>query len=154
MSVSRRHFLRLGGVAALAVGISTQLTGVVFGQQAAAAGNVNDPPRGPFARPDRFGLAAYSPHVNETFAARHGAGGPVTLKLIRAEGRGPKDARADAECFSLVFRGSHTSPLPQDVYALRHPAIGEVSLLLVPVVSKDGRARYYEAVINRRLPAG
>lgn len=50
------------------------------------------------------------------------------------------------ESFSLIFHGTENSLLAQNVYTLRHPQLGEFSLLLVPRHA-DGHS--YEAVINR-----
>ncbi len=39
--------------------------------------------------------------------------------------------------FSIVYRVAGGHKLPQDVYAVRHPRLGQTPQLLVPVFSKD-----------------
>ena len=161
MSLPRRRFLRVGSMFALAVGIPTKLAGVAFGRQADAPHSLPNAgpaggPRGEFGAGSYLQHSTFSSHVNTTFGVRSASAAP--LLLIRADDRrpakGPGSAEAGgAECFSLVFRGSTSTPLQQGVYTLRHGALDDVQLLLAPVVSKDARARYYEAIINRRLPS-
>lgn len=51
------------------------------------------------------------------------------------------------QCFSLVLRTVGSPRLQQDVYGLHNAALGQLTLLLVPMIS-DGDAHFYEAVIN------
>ncbi len=52
------------------------------------------------------------------------------------------------DMFSLVFRGARDRPLEQKIYRLRHAALGDGELFLVPIgVDADGRR--YEAGFNR-----
>jgi len=80
----------------------------------------------------------------------------VRLELFKAELRTPtaadfrfKSKDMDNEKFSLIFRGSHKSPLNQDSYVVAHARTGRFFLFLAPVVGRDTTRRYYEAVFNR-----
>ena len=61
-------------------------------------------------------------------------------------------ANARQEQFSLMFRGSGERILPQQIYSMKHEAIGDLDLFLVPV-GRDERGVTYEAVFNRILKA-
>lgn len=162
MSLSRRRFLRAGSMFALAAGIPMGFASTVFGQQDETPRKILSPQplKAPQTEPDPgyyFQYATFVPYVNTQFQARTESGRLVPLTLIEAEDRrpatGPESAEAGgAERFSLVFRGSRSTPLQQDVYPLSNDALGEFTLFIVPIISKDTKARYYEAIINRRRP--
>ena len=72
----------------------------------------------------------------------------VELKLIELrEGR----STPRQEQFALLFRGPLTTPLGQGLWHIRHDALGQFDLFLVPV-DRDAEGFYYEAVFNRLLP--
>lgn len=49
--------------------------------------------------------------------------------------------------FSLLFRNTAAFLFPQQIYAMRHPRIGEVGIFLVPIAQE--RAGFlYQAVFN------
>jgi len=56
------------------------------------------------------------------------------------------------EQFSLCFRGSRDKIYPQRIYAMKHDAIGDFELFLVPI-GRDESGTFYEAVFNRRIQA-
>lgn len=64
-------------------------------------------------------------------------GGAQAADAARAAGR--------REPFSLVFRGPVEPVLPQRIYRLEHPELGELELFLVPV-AQDADGTRYEAV--------
>jgi hypothetical protein len=49
--------------------------------------------------------------------------------------------------FSLIFIGGGRQVLPQKLYELSHPIMGQVTLFLVPV-GKDERGIQYQALFN------
>jgi hypothetical protein len=51
------------------------------------------------------------------------------------------------QTFSAVFRGPAERMMPQHIYHLRHPSLGELELFLVPV-GKQGQSILYEVVFN------
>ena len=70
----------------------------------------------------------------------------IPIKLIEVVDLGSKGPR---EVFSLTFHGDSASPLQQQTYMIEHDKLGMFSMLIVPIMSKDKSARYYEAVVNR-----
>jgi hypothetical protein len=54
------------------------------------------------------------------------------------------------EQFSLRFRGDRNQVFPQRIYPMKHEAIGEFDLFLVPV-GRDDSGTFYEAVFNRLI---
>ncbi|MGA8428978.1 MAG: hypothetical protein WB729_04105 [Candidatus Sulfotelmatobacter sp.] len=54
------------------------------------------------------------------------------------------------EQFSLHFRGDCNQIFPQRIYPIRHDAIGDFDLFLVPV-GRDETGTLYEAVFHRMI---
>jgi hypothetical protein len=54
------------------------------------------------------------------------------------------------EQFSLRFRGDREQIFPQRMYAMKHEAIGDFELFLVPI-GRDDTGTFYEAVFNRLI---
>ena len=72
-----------------------------------------------------------------------GALTPVVLKKC--------DTRTDTplqECFSLIFVAREDTPPVQMMRPLKHPALGELNIFLVPV-NRDTTGLHFEAVFNR-----
>jgi len=73
---------------------------------------------------------------------------PLELTLETVEplslNGGPKGMRPP---FSLMFRCPDQRVLPQRQYRLDHPAIGEVSIFIVPI-GRDETGVRYEAIFN------
>lgn len=90
-------------------------------------------------------LAHFAGCLNETFVASL-QDGTVDFTLVEAR---PIPARGAVarEPFSLLFLNRAPVLFPQQVYAMRHPRLGEVGIFLVPVAqNRDGFI--YEAVFN------
>lgn len=171
MALSRRKFLKAGTFISLAAAIPLSITGVAFGQDRAGRATA---PTTDFPLPQEsyqdpviyFRKSTFSPYLNTPFMIRRNAptatqnrrsaapGMEVTLINVAdagtAEGR-RSDAEVGKECFSLIFRASGKEALKQNTYSIEHGALGKFSLFLTPA-GTDTRGRYYEAVINHRLP--
>lgn len=91
-------------------------------------------------------LQHFSGRVNEMFLAVLDAG-EVPFQLIEARVLPTHSAAVPRAPFSLLFRNTSSSPLPQQIYRLRHAAIGEVEVFLVPV-GREGDGFLYQAVFN------
>lgn len=63
---------------------------------------------------------------------------PLPARFAPEGGRGP---------FSLMFIAVEMTILPQKLYRLRHKAMGELEIFLVPV-GKDERGVTYQATFN------
>lgn len=142
MSTSRRSFLKNGTLVALAAGVPLGLAEKVV-------------PRNAIATPAAgLGLtqAGFEAQLNTKFLINEGSA-KVEVKLVEVTGlRSLKVIAREKEGFSLLFRGSQATNLKQQTYLIEHPKLGLFSFLIVPVMSKDESARYYEAVINRLYP--
>ncbi len=143
MSTSRRGFLKQGTLVALAAGLpfglaSSVSAGTIFGETGVP------PPAG-------LGLtkAAFASQLNTQFLITE-SNRKVALKLVEVgELNSNKPASEGKESFSLVFRGTHATPLGQETYRIEHERLGKFSFFIVPILSKNQPALYYEAVINR-----
>ena len=66
-----------------------------------------------------------------------------TVEPLKQKG-GPKGMRPP---FSLLFRCQDQRVLPQRQYRFEHPAMGEVSIFIVPI-GRDESGVQYEALFN------
>lgn len=84
--------------------------------------------------------------VNETFTA---ALNDMEVEFVLVEAR-PLPTKIDNAMrapFSLLFRNTAAFLFPQQIYAMRHPRIGEAGIFLVPIAQE--RAGFlYQAVFN------
>jgi hypothetical protein len=137
MDTSRRGFLRKGTVGAFGAAVSLGLTDKAVGHG---------------------GLSSTAPRLSLDKAAFRGqlktmffiGVSKVPINLIDVVDLGSKRTNnGPREAFSLTFHGDHSSPLEQQTYMIEHEKLGMFSLFIVPIVSRDKSARYYEAVINR-----
>ncbi|MFC5569288.1 DUF6916 family protein [Lysobacter yangpyeongensis] len=95
---------------------------------------------------DLLTLDHFAGCVNETFAAALNEG-EVSFVLVEARGL-PAGAMMGARApFSLLFRNASSFLFPQQTYRMRHPAIGEVGIFLVPV-AREREGFLYQAVFN------
>jgi len=134
---SRRNFLKRGTFGAIAAGFSLGLGDSLTRVSASSVS------------PLGLNRAAFASQLRTTFLIRQGSR-KVPLKLIEVVDIGSKrTARGVREAFALVLRGSDTTPLEQETYTIEHENLGMFSFLVVPVVSRDKSARYYEININR-----
>jgi len=104
-----------------------------------------------------FGLAAFERNLNTTFEVFPESTSKVTLKLVEAQASRPRtsnrasrSAETDGnEKFSLIFKGPRAQLLAQNTYRFRHAQLGELSLFIVPVFSRNRRHYVYQAIFNR-----
>jgi len=85
--------------------------------------------------------SAFRERQGETFELVPAAAGTAELRLDEVNGLGP-------DSFALLFRGPLPGWLPQRTYHLRHAALGELEIFLVPL-GPDVQGFRYEAVFNR-----
>lgn len=85
-------------------------------------------------------LGDFTPHLHTQFQVE----GEEKLELTSATDH----SNAQLEQFSLIFTGPVSPCLPQRLYALSHPQMGNVELFLVPV-GPDKTGMRYEAVFSR-----
>ena len=92
--------------------------------------------------------ASFQPHRGSRFHVPLEGGPGLELELAEVA-LYPRDTMAAPRRapFSLLFRGPAQAFLPQRIYRLQHPEMGELDLFLVPI-RRDGDTLVYEAVFN------
>jgi hypothetical protein len=84
--------------------------------------------------------------VLDEYAGPGGVACELELVEVSDEARSARQ-----EVFSILLAGPRQHFLPQRTYTLRHPALGEQALFLVPV-GQDAGGYQYQAVFNRLIP--
>lgn len=92
--------------------------------------------------------AEFRQYLNTPFRVQVNAPKPIDLTLVAVESR-PSEAHEQQgmERFSVFFLSSLEFLLPQSLYRLSHPQMGEFELFLVPITQEADGYRY-EAVYN------
>jgi hypothetical protein len=165
MSNSRRDFLKTGAMAALFLG--TPVSQLAKGQrrlgsQARVGDRFQIPGQSEYDPLFNLRRSSFAPYINSSFVVRSSTSklakaASLTLVSVSGLSASSKASKmsqqavegAGMDSFSLLFRSSARSGLAQDVYDVHHEALGNMRLLLVPVVSKEKTGFFYEAVINR-----
>jgi Domain of unknown function (DUF6916)/TAT (twin-arginine translocation) pathway signal sequence len=148
MSISRRHFLRAGGVAMAAVSAPVSLSALAAERRPGHAG--------PSGQPVLMSKAMFAAHLNTVFLIRPDGGREIPVDLIQLRDCGSAAqqkaaARAGQECFALTFRPRDRQALKQNTYRLEHRALGRFELFVAPVKSNK-YGPVYEAIINHVRP--
>ena len=96
--------------------------------------------------------AEYTKNLNTTFRFEAEGREPLDLKLIAVTPRpsGPTE-QAGMERFSAVFAGPLEVYLPQQIYRVTHPDMGEFEIFLTAIGQERDGFRY-EAVYNYYKP--
>jgi hypothetical protein len=135
--------LKFNGLAA--AGQSTRALCAPTGNGQVPAASVRDPVYD-------MTVASVSPYVGTQFSFSLKRFQTAQLKLVTVEDLRPAAVRESTmvgkDCFSILFQGPSNLPLKQDSYRIKHPALGEFSMLVAPVYAKQ-RGLFYEAIINR-----
>ena len=69
------------------------------------------------------------------------------LTLTEATPSGAPYAEGAREPFSLLFKGTTQTVLPQGIWRMRNAALGELDIFLVPI-ARDPDGTIYQAVFN------
>jgi hypothetical protein len=150
MSIPRRKFLQVGGIALLAAGAPLSAL-AAKASMFDGAKNSSTPVTGSMGSLNRMNKAAFAAHLNTVFLIRHSDAGEIPVRLVELRDTVPGShrklaARLGKECFSLSFRGPVQS-LKQNTYRFRHNELGEFDMFIVPV--KSGKhGDIYEAIFN------
>jgi hypothetical protein len=97
---------------------------------------------------DRLTAHSFAPHEGTDFTVHLAPDVPIHLRLTTVT-RFPLQPHAPRpEPFSLEFVGPAAPLLPQAIYPLEHPDMGDVDLFLVPLGPGPGGGVRYEAVFN------
>lgn len=141
MANPRREFIKKGAIAALALSVPAGAAKSSFAASVMA----------PLSGHSPLSMANFEPHLNSRFTI-HAAGSKVaevTLIQVKDLTTKLKGQPQTKDCFSLLFDAPGTAGLPQDTYVLKHASLGQVTLLMVPVLTKRTNRSRYEVLINR-----
>ena len=97
--------------------------------------------------PEFYTKEGFAEHLNTKFRIPLQSSDEIELELIEVVSTLSTPRQ---EQFSLFFRGPVNIYLPQMTYHMRHEAMGELDLFIVPVGQQPDGFRY-EAVFNRPL---
>jgi hypothetical protein len=84
--------------------------------------------------------------VGDAFVIDEAESPAVELSLVEATPL-PNHAKAPRVPFSLLFTTPGNAVLPQRIFMLRHPALGTLSIFLVPI-GRDEHKVTYQAIFN------
>lgn len=90
---------------------------------------------------------AFAPHQNTTFRLSQQTDDAPSLDLELIEVTDKTPQGFEGEQFSLIFKAPPDAPLYQQTYTLKHEAMGDIALFLVPVGQQDD-GLLYEAFFN------
>lgn len=89
----------------------------------------------------------FADKVGDDFVAVFDDGPSIAMSLAEAAPLASHGAKLTRPPFSLVFVAAEPRVLPQRLYRLRHAALGDIDIFLVPV-GKDERGICYQATFN------
>jgi hypothetical protein len=95
---------------------------------------------------DILTIGDFAPHLHTRFQVAQPEGYELDLTEVTDY------SNAQLEQFSLTFTGTASPWLPQALYTLVHPEIGECELFLVPL-GPDASGMRYEAAFSRFICA-
>jgi hypothetical protein len=140
MSISRRVFIKMASIAAIAAGTVGKSALLAFAQ-----GTMQASATDPLAY---YTQATFTQYINSIFRLHGFRTVDVTLEKVEDALPATVSRTDGRESFLLHFRGGGVQ-LPQDTYIVEHPALGTFSLFLVPSGADDNGAQSYVATINR-----
>ncbi len=144
MPISRRSFLRAGGVAVVAAGTTGGLNALAAERGTTPEAAASQPGETTHALMSK---ATFAAHLRTVFNDRADERREVPVELFEIRDCGPAERRAGQECFALTFRARTSKALKQNTYQMEHRALGRFDLFIAPVKSEK-HGRVYEAVIN------
>jgi hypothetical protein len=142
MSISRRIFIKMASVAAIAAIIVGKSTLGAFAQGAMQSGAGSTDPLAYYTQ------ATFTQYINSIFRLHGLRTVDVTLEKVEDTLPATVSRTGGRESFVLYFRGGGVQ-LPQDTYIVEHPALGTFRLFLVPSGADENGAQSYVATINR-----
>jgi hypothetical protein len=157
MVFSRRDFVRLGSLCFLSAGLSLGFLERAVGQQLNSAPDTTatDFPIPIEAQSDPLFFMSrrtFTQYLETIFIIDPGYTRPIETTLIKVEDTRPANLRkgnaSSQECFVLTFRCESSFTVNQGTYQIRHAALGDFELFVVPSEDSEGKM-YFQAVINR-----
>jgi len=95
-----------------------------------------------------FALEHFAGHVGETFTVALDHDGNAPFALVEARPLPVQAFHGMVRApFSLLFRHEAAIVFPQKIYQMKHAAIGEFGIFLVPI-ARDQTGFIYQALFN------
>jgi hypothetical protein len=165
MAISRRQFIRASSIFAVSAGIALGTTNFAAAQQKGSdsARKKKGAPRNATEIPQEsqrdtlyhMSRTTFSQYLNTTFLIDPGYTFPIETTLVEVrDTRPPADKQKNMpgkECFVLAFKISGERSLKQGTYQIRHDALGNFEMFVVPMTNKEGEL-FFEATVNRLIP--
>lgn len=162
MSITRRSFLKAGGISAFVLGLTLVSQPKAYGQETDITVSDETPSTFEFqtghneipfeAKSDRvyqFTPETFKPYVGGSFTLQDDLGTRFVATLVAVEDTRTESQKKEnaGECFTLSFSApAQKHAERQRIYTIEHGALGEFSLFLVPM-EKDGEF-IYSATVN------
>ena len=96
---------------------------------------------------DKLKSSDFTPYLHQQFLLDAGEATPRAAELLQVTELGVAAPNAHRKPFSIILRAPRDRRLPQKIYKVRHEALGEMEIFLVPV-AVDEKGYHYEAVFN------
>lgn len=98
---------------------------------------------------DKLTHEQFANHQGERFRLKRGEATDVEVTLAQVEALRESSKGGDREPFSLTFLGPAEPALPQQIYPMEHPSLGELEIFLVPIgPDAENQGMRYEAVFT------
>ena len=144
---SRRNFMKLGALA-LVGGFALTAAASILGQEKNRLFPI--PPAATQDAAYYFDQKNFEPLVDSDFQIGDSNNlRSATVRLVEVvDNKRDENAQLGmiGASFTLIFESRSRKPLPEQIYSISHPALGEFSLF-VSTVGRSGKR--YQAVINR-----
>ena len=105
----------------------------------------------PSLNPGQLTPELFRPHLKSVFEVRSAGRGVAEIQLVKV---GPAttigDQRSSFLAFTLMFSGPKEPQLESAIYCLKHPALGEMDLMISPVGDSKDQSNY-EAAFTQRI---
>ena len=164
MAITRREFIRTSSVLAISASLSLGITNFAMAQKRGATPTQTN---SGFVVPYKAQLdplfqmtrVTFAQYLNTKFTIDPGYISPLETTLIEVKDLRPaadvKKNLPGKDCFRLTFKASgtvsRTAMLKQGTFQVKHDALGDFELFVVPSIDKSGQV-FFEAIINRLVP--
>jgi hypothetical protein len=88
-------------------------------------------------------------HLHDTVHIYFIENKPIDAEIIEVIELNTAARDPKLESFSVIFRSQEQEPVTQGIYRIKHSALGDLNLFLVPI-GPDDQGMCFEAVFNYR----
>jgi hypothetical protein len=91
----------------------------------------------------KYTLEDFEPHVGTDFKVVYDGDAAILLTLLEANGLKDYVGGGGRPPFGLLFQSVIQEVIPQQLFSLRHDAMGDVVIFLVPTAQNETGIQYY-----------